>query len=429
MNANKQKILIIGGGGREHAVGWKVKQSSRCGELYFAPGNAGTAELGSNVALEATDILGLIEFAKANAIDVTLALPDDPLSLGIVDAFRAVNLRIFGPTQEASQLESSKAFAKHFMETHNLPTARFKTWTSYPGAEEYVNETQNFPLVIKASGLALGKGVVICQDVAEAHQVLNDMLIAKTFGDAGSVVVIEEFMTGPEISVHAFSDGLTYKLFPISQDHKKIGDDDTGPNTGGMGTITPLPFVDQDLIDTIEATIVAPTFEAMKASSTPFEGVLYPGLMLTPAGPKILEYNARFGDPETQMYMRLLETDLLDIVEACIDKKLHEIDIKWSTMAACNIVLASGGYPGKYEKGKAISGIRDAQADPSIIVFHAGTKLQDGTLVTNGGRVLGISAVGATFQDALKKAYDAVAKISFEGMQYRTDIGKKALEQ
>ncbi len=432
----RHNILIIGGGGREHAVGWKVKQSPRCGALYFAPGNAGTAEIGSNVALEATDILSLIDFVKANSIGLTLALPDDPLALGIVDAFRAVGLRIFGPTKEASQLESSKAFSKHFMETHNLPTAAFKTFTSYPAAEQYVSDTQNFPIVIKASGLALGKGVVICQDISEARHVLQSMLITKTFGDAGSVVVIEEFMTGPEISVHAFSDGVTHKLFPVSQDHKKIGEDDTGLNTGGMGTITPVPFVDQALINTIETTIVAPTLEAMKSASIPFEGILYPGLMLTPTGPKILEYNARFGDPETQIYMRLLESDLLDIIDACIDKTLHTIDIKWSSMAACNIVLASGGYPGKYEKGKIITGIEDAETDPDIKVFHAGTIIGDaqdpdenrrGKLLTNGGRVLGVSATGATLQEALAKAYAAVSKISFEGMQYRTDIGKKAL--
>ena len=434
----KHNILIIGGGGREHAVGWKVKQSPRCGALYFAPGNAGTAQLGSNVALEATDILGLIDFAKANNVTMTLALPDDPLALGIVDAFKAVGLRIFGPTQEASQLESSKAFAKHFMETHNLPTAAFKTVTSYPAALHYLSETQNYPIVIKASGLALGKGVVICQDISEATQVLQDMLVNKTFGDAGSVVVIEEFMTGPEISVHAFSDGVTHTLFPISQDHKKIGEGDTGLNTGGMGTITPVPFVDQDLINTIETTIVAPTFEAMKQASIPFEGILYPGLMLTPTGPKLLEYNARFGDPETQIYMRLLETDLVDIFDACIDKKLHLVDIKWSKLSACNIVLASGGYPGKYEKGKIITGIEEAEMDPDIKVFHAGTMrggAQDsnenirGKLMTNGGRVLGVSAVGATLAEALAKAYAAIPKISFEGMQYRTDIGKKALGQ
>jgi phosphoribosylamine--glycine ligase len=423
---DKQNILIIGGGGREHAVGWKVKQSPRCGGLYFAPGNAGTAELGINVAIQATDILSLIEFVKTNSITLTLALPDDPLSLGIVDAFRAVGLRIFGPTKEASQLESSKAFSKHFMESHNLPTATFKTFTSYPAAEEYVR-TQKFPLVIKASGLALGKGVVICQDIAEALQTLDNMFIKKIFGDAGSVVVIEEFMTGPEISVHAFSDGNTYKVFPVSQDHKKVGEGDTGLNTGGMGTITPLPFVDQTLMATIETQIIAPTLEAMNKASAPFEGVLYPGLMLTPSGPKILEYNARFGDPETQIYMRLLETDLLDIVDACIDKKLHEINIAWKNLAACNIVLASGGYPGSYEKGKIISGITEAQALPDIVVFHAGTARTGDMLVTNGGRVLGVSATGATLQEALDKAYEAVSKISFEGMQYRKDIGRKAL--
>jgi len=424
-----QKILIIGGGGREHAVGWKVKQSPRCGELYFAPGNAGTAMLGTNVSIQATEIAKLIELVKSEKIDLTLALPDDPLSLGIVDAFRAENLRIFGPTQKAAQLESSKAFAKHFMSSHNLPTAHFATFIDFEEAKKYVDK-ESLPIVVKASGLALGKGVVICKTHEEAYEALENNLVKKIFGESGAEVVIEEFMTGPEISTHAFSDGVSYKLFPISQDHKKVGEDDTGPNTGGMGTITPLPFVTEDLVNEIEEKIVAPTFEAMLKDGAPFEGVLYPGLMLTDTGPKILEYNARFGDPETQIYMRLLETDLIDIVDACIDKKLAALDIVWKNMAACNIVLASGGYPGSYEKGKLISGIEEAELDPAIKVFHAGTKRnENGELVTNGGRVLGVSAVAPTLEEALKIAYAAVSKISFEGMQYRKDIGKNALDQ
>jgi phosphoribosylamine---glycine ligase len=423
---HKQKILIIGSGGREHAIGWKIKQSERCGQLYFAPGNAGTQQLGINMDIKATDILGLIEFVKNEKIDVTLAIPDDPLAMGIADAFRAVGLRIFGPTKEAAQLESSKAYAKHFMKTHNLPTAKFKTCTSFPEAEHYVRK-QSFPLVIKASGLALGKGVLICHTIAEALEALDSILVKKIFGDAGSVVVIEEFLVGPEVSTHAFSDGNTYKLFPPCQDHKKIGDGDTGLNTGGMGTVTPLPFVSNDLMNMIGREIVSPTIQGMKALNAPFEGVLYPGIMLTSDGPRILEYNARFGDPETQIYMRLLETDLLDIIDACIDKKLHEINVKWKNLAACNIVVASEGYPGPVEKGKVISGIEEAQSDTTIIVFQAGTIIHEEKLVTNGGRVLGVSAVAETLEDALCAAYKAIEKISFEGMQYRKDIGQKVL--
>ena len=422
---NKQKILIIGSGGREHAVGWKIKQSGRCGEIFFAPGNAGTLSLGMNVDIKATDIEGLLSFAKKEHIDLTLALPDDPLALGVVNLFRENGLRIFGPTKEAAMLESSKAFAKNFMRNYRLPTAKFKTFTDFTDAKSYVDR-QSLPIVIKASGIALGKGVIIAQNMKEAHKALEDILVKKIFGDAGNEVVIEEFMTGPEVSTHAFSDGITYKLFPISQDHKRVGEGDTGPNTGGMGTITPLPFINEELIQTINTEIVAPTFEAMRAEDTAFEGVLYPGLMLTPSGPKILEYNARFGDPETQIYMRLLETDLLDIIDACIDKKLSDIEIKWKKKACCNIVIASGGYPNAYEKGKVISGIEEAELNHDIIVFHAGTAMKENILVTNGGRVLGVSAVADTLEKALKLAYDAVPKISFEGMQYRKDIGQKA---
>lgn len=426
MNPKKIKILIIGGGGREHAIGWKVAQSPRCGELFFAPGNAGTLSLGTNVDIKATDIESLLSFAKKESIDLTLALPDDPLALGVVDLFRENGLRIFGPTQSASKLESSKAFAKEFMRENRLPTAKFKVFTDITEATSYVDR-QMLPIVIKASGLALGKGVVIAQNFKEAHQALEDMLVNKVFGDAGSQVVIEEFMTGPEVSTHAFSDGESFSIFPMSQDHKRIGEGDTGPNTGGMGTICPLPFVNDDLTIELSNKIFSPTINAMKESGIPFEGVLYPGLMLTVEGPKILEYNARFGDPETQVYMRLLDTDLLDIIDACIDKNLGSLSIKWKPLFACTIILASSGYPGVYEKGRPISGIQEAELDQSIVVFHAGTTMKDGVLVTNGGRVLGVSAMADTLEKALKLAYEAVSKVSFEGMQYRKDIGKKAL--
>ncbi|HEY4503280.1 MAG TPA: phosphoribosylamine--glycine ligase [Candidatus Paceibacterota bacterium] len=426
---NKLKILIIGGGGREHAIGWKVAKSPRAGEIFFAPGNAGTAQIGKNIEIVATDIAKLIEFAKREQIDLTLALPDDPLAMGIVDEFQKVGLRIWGPTKAAAELEWSKAFSKNFMEKHNLPTAKFKTFTQYEEAKQYLSE-QSMPIVIKASGLALGKGVVICQSPEEAQAALEDMMLKKSFGNAGMEVVIEEFLDGTEISVHAFSDGKTFKMFPPSQDHKKIGEEDTGPNTGGIGTISPLPFVHSVLLKEIEDKIVAPTIAAMMKESKPFQGVIYPGLMLSHGHLKILEYNARLGDPETQTYMRLLETDILDIFDACIDQKLSELEIKWSHLSACTIILTSAGYPGNYEKGEVITGIETAEKNSNVVVFHAGTKLNEsGSLVTNGGRVLGVSATGSTLKIALATAYEAISKIHFEGIYYRRDIGKKSLTQ
>ena len=423
----KQKILIIGSGGREHAIGWKVAQSPKAGQIFFSPGNGGTSKIGINVDIKATDILGLLEFVKKERIDLTLALPDDPLALGIVDEFKKAGMRIFGPTKQASKLEWSKAFSKNFMHQHNLLTAKFEIFNNFKKAKKYISE-QSFPVVIKASGLALGKGVIICQNLEEANEALENMFIKKVFGDAGSIVVIEEFLTGPEISIHAFSDGKNYKMFPTSQDHKKIGENNTGLNTGGMGTIAPLPFVTDKLLKNIEKDIVIPTIESMNKDDNPFLGVIYPGLMLTKDGPKILEYNARFGDPETQTYMRLLDTDILDIFNACVDEKLDQIEINWSKKFACTIVLASGGYPENYEKGKVISGIEEAEMQSDIVVFHAGTKIVRQDLTTNGGRVLGISATGNTLEEALAKAYKAIKKIYFEGMQYRKDIGQSALK-
>ena len=427
MKNNKQKILIIGGGGREHAIGWKIKQSERCGELYFAPGNGGTASLGTNVDIKAIDIKALIEFVKKEKIDLTLAIPDDPLALGIVDEFQKEGLRIFGPSKNAAKLEASKAFSKNFMKKHNLPTAKFEVFTDYEPAKKYL-EGHSLPVVVKVSGLALGKGVFICENLHDANEAIENILVKKTFGDAGSEIVIEEFMTGPEISTHAFTDGKSYSIFPTSQDHKRIGEDDKGPNTGGMGTIAPLPFVTNELLKNIEDTIITPTLNGMSEDGNEFSGVVYPGLMLTNDGPKILEYNARFGDPETQTYMRLLDTDLLDIIDACVDGTLDKIEIKWKNLSACTIVLASGGYPENYEKGKIISGIVEAEQIKDIIVFHAGTKYdEDKNLVTNGGRVLGVTAVGDTLEEALNKAYKAVEEVFFDEMYYRKDIGRKAL--
>jgi len=426
MAIKKQKILIIGSGGREHAIGWKIAQSPMCGEIYFAPGNAGTLKIGINVDIKAIDIKSLIEFVKKEQIDLTLAIPDNPLALGIVDEFQKEGLKIFGPTKKAAQLESSKAYAKNFMQKYNLPTAKFGIFSSLDDAIFYVKK-QKLPIVIKASGLALGKGVVIVETEKEAFKVLEDILVKKIFGEAGNEVVIEEFLSGPEISIHAFSDGKNYSIFPTSQDHKRALEGDVGLNTGGMGTIAPLPFITKELNKNIEENIVKATLSGMVEEKNIYSGVLYPGLLLTEDGPKILEYNARFGDPETETYMRFLETDLLEIINACVDQKLSEIKINWKPIFACTIMLTSKGYPGSYKKGKIIKGVEEAELEKDIIIFHAGTKLENNNLMTNGGRVLGVSAVGKSLEEALKKAYKAIDKISFEGMQYRKDIGIKSL--
>jgi phosphoribosylamine---glycine ligase len=446
---NKQKILIIGaGGGREHALGWKIAQSPLAPKIFFARGNAGTAQIGTNLNIKETDIPTLLDFAKKNKIDLVLVVSDDPLAIGAVDEFKKAGFRTWGPSKAAAQIEASKAFSKDFMKRHNLPTAKFETFTDFQKAKEYISG-QPLPIVIKADGLAFGKGVIIAETHNEADEALQNIMVKKIFGNSGNAVVIEEFLIGPEISIHALSDGKNYKIFPAAQDHKRIGEGNTGPNTGGMGVIGPLPFVDKKIMSRIEKEIIAPTLKAMRNDGIPFEGILYPSLMLTSEGPKIIEFNARFGDPEVQVYMRLLDSDLLEILNACVDGKLDEQEIKWKNIYACNIALASGGYPGSYEKEKIISGIDSpleeyplggggriihpgASATPqdgnNIVIFHAGTKMENNKLVTNGGRVLGISAVGDTLEEALAKAYKAVEKISFEGMQYRKDIGKKALE-
>ncbi|MEI7709181.1 MAG: phosphoribosylamine--glycine ligase [bacterium] len=421
------KILIIGSGGREHAIGWKVAQSSRAGDLYFAPGNAGTAELGTNLYIKATHIPKLVEFAKKEHVDLTLALPDDPLALGIVDAFQAEGLRIWGPSKAAAELEWSKAYAKDFMKRHHVPTAKYEVFRDFESAKTYV-EKGGLPVVVKASGLALGKGVTVAQTKEEAVEVLQKIFIDKIFGSAGNEVVIEEFLEGVEISAHAISDGKSWKMFPCSQDHKRIFDGDAGPNTGGMGVIAPLPFVGEAMMQRIEKEIVAPTIAGMAQEGRPFVGILYPGIMLTAEGPKVFEFNSRFGDPETQTYMRLLDSDILDMFDASIDGNISELDIKWKNISACNIAIASGGYPGVYEKGKEISGIESAEKFKDIIIFHAGTKIENEKLVTNGGRVLNVSATGGFLKEAIDTAYMAAEKIKFEGMQYRKDIGKKALD-
>jgi len=418
-------VLIVGGGGREHALAWKLKQSPRIGKLYIAPGNGGTLSLGENVPIEAMNFDGLAKFAKEKNIGLTVVGPDDPLVGGIVDVFKSHNLRVWGPTKAAAQIEGSKAFSKQLMRDGGIPTADFKVCTEYDEALRYAHEC-GAPVVIKASGLALGKGVYVCETFEEIDRALKEIMVDRIFQDSGSKVVIEEFLDGPEISVHAVSDGNTYKMFPLIQDHKRALDNDQGKNTGGMGAIGPLPFVNDAQAADIEARIVKPTFDALKGEGISFSGLLYPGLKMSSQGIKVLEYNARFGDPECQVYMRLLKTDILDIFESCVDGKLAEQPIEWNSGFAVNIVVASGGYPDAYKKGLPITGIEDAEKLPGIIVFHAGTTF-DRKLKTSGGRVLGVSAVGDTLREVLDRAYQAVGKIHFEGMHFRRDIGAKAL--
>ncbi|MFA6050199.1 MAG: phosphoribosylamine--glycine ligase [Candidatus Paceibacterota bacterium] len=417
-------ILVIGGGGREHALGWKIKQSHKTEKLFFAPGNAGTATIGENAVLDPKNHSSVIEFCKENSVELVVIAPDDFLAAGLADSLLKAGIKAFGPTKAASELEWSKAFAKEFMVRHNIPTAAYKTFTDPNEAITYA-ETQSFPLAIKADGLALGKGVVIAESFEEAKDAIESMMEDGIHGDAGRIIVIEEFLTGREISTHAFCDGENVVMFPSSQDHKRIFEGDKGPNTGGMGTIAPLPWVTRELMERIKKEIVVPCIKAMKEEGKPFQGILYPGIMVTETGPKVIEFNARFGDPETQSYMRLLKTDLVDIMLACAEGALNEINIEWNEGAACCVVLASGGYPGTYEKGKEIAGL-DTLSEEEII-FHAGTKIQDGKTVTSGGRVLGVTAIGTDLKDALEKAYKTSEKISFEGKQFRKDIGAKSL--
>jgi len=421
------KVLIIGGGGREHALAWKLKQSPKVEKIYLAPGNGGTAALGENVSIASTDLSGLVKFAEENKIDLTVVGQDDPLALGVVDAFQEKGLRIWGPTKNAAQIEASKAFAKDLMAKQNIPTAQFSTFTDYDEALKYIRE-KGAPIVIKASGLALGKGVTVCQTLEQAETALKESMLDKVFGESGSTVVIEECLVGPEFSVHAFCDGKSYKLFPTAQDHKPVFDGGKGPNTGGMGTIAPVPWVTEEMMEEVSKKVVQPILDGLKNAGAPFLGLIYPGMMETKNGSKVIEFNCRFGDPETQSYIRLLKTDLYEILDASVDGKLDEVEIEWHPGFACCVALASGGYPGPYEKGKEITGIEEAEKQDDIIVFHAGTKLENGKILTAGGRVLGVTATADTLRGALDKAYAAIKLIKFPGMHYRTDIGQQSLE-
>lgn len=418
----KKRILVTGSGGREHALAWKLAQSPEVEKIYAAPGNAGTAPLGENVAIAAEDVEKLVEFAKANRIDFTIVGPDDALAAGVVDAFQKVGLKIFGPPAAAARLESSKAFAKEFMRRHGIPTADYREFTDCAEALEFCRSAK-YPLVVKADGLALGKGVIIAQNLAEAEGAVRMCLEDGAFGAAGKRIVVEEFLEGVECSIHALVDGSSYLLLPDCRDHKKAFDGNLGPNTGGMGTISPSGSVDEALRARICREVLDPFLAGIQKDGIAFRGMLFPGLMLTAEGPKVLEFNCRWGDPETQVLVRRLRSDLLPLLEATADGTLAEVCPEWDERAAVCVILASGGYPGSYEKGKVISGLESARELADVVVFHAGTKAQSDQILTNGGRVLGVTALGANLTEARALAYSAADRISFEGVQRRNDIG------
>ncbi|MCX7572084.1 phosphoribosylamine--glycine ligase [Tumebacillus sp. DT12] len=420
------KVLVIGGGGREHAIVWKLAQSSQKPTLYCAPGNPGIAQLATCVNIGGEEVSALADFAEQEGIDLTVVGPEAPLLAGIVDHFEERGLKVFGPKKAAAMVEGSKAFAKALMEQANVPTARYADFTDLEAARSYVRE-QGAPIVIKADGLAAGKGVVVAMTLEEAESALDMMMKDKAFGDSGSKVVIEEFLTGQEATVMAFVDGDTVRLMVPAQDHKPAYDGDKGPNTGGMGTYSPVPVVDEALLTRVEAEVIRPVIDHLKAEGTPYKGVLYAGLMLTEQGPKVIEFNARFGDPETQVVLPRLETDLLTVFQSVADGRLADLELRWSDQAAVCVILAAGGYPADYRKGDVITGL-DTAGDDSII-FHAGTKTTDAGTVTNGGRVLGVTGFGTDLKAAQAAAYRAVEQVKFEGMHYRTDIAEKAFRQ
>lgn len=419
------KVLVVGSGGREHALCWKIAQRPDT-EVYVAPGNIGMVDVATLVNIKVDDIAGLVDFAKAEGIDLTVVGPELPLTLGIVDAFQEAGLACFGPNKAAAKLEGSKAFSKELMKKYGIPTAAFDTFTDVEKAKAFVDEI-GVPCVVKADGLAAGKGVIICMTREEADKAIEDMLTDHAFGDASATIVIEEYMVGPEVSVLAFADGKSVLPMVSAQDHKRIFDGDKGPNTGGMGAYSPAPVYTEALSAEVNKTIIEPTIAAMAAEGTPFTGILYTGLMLTEKGPRVLEYNVRFGDPETQPIMVRMKSDIVELFQACVDGKLDEATLEWHDEAAVCVIMASGGYPASSEKGVPIYGLDDIAAEEAI-VFHSGTAEKDGEIVTNGGRVLGVTAKDATIKGAIDKAYAAVEKINFDHMQFRRDIGARALQ-
>jgi len=416
------KILVVGGGGREHAIVKKLAQSKKNPKIYVAPGNAGTEENATNVAISVMDFDKLADFAKKEKIDLTVVGMDDPLVGGIVDRFEAEGLRVFGPRKNAAILEGSKAFSKDLMKKYGIPTAAYENFNDPQKAIKYL-ETANYPIVLKADGLALGKGVLICKTFEEAKSGIEELMIDKSFGDAGNTIVIEEFLQGREVSVLSFVDGTHYALMTSAQDHKRAKDGDEGLNTGGMGTFSPSPFYTEEVDRYCKEHIYQKTVDAMRAEGREFKGIIFYGLMLTKSGVKVLEYNARFGDPETQVVLVRMENDIIDVFEACIDGCLDKIDLKFEDNAAVCVVLASDGYPLKYEKGKKITGLENFEGKTDIFAFHAGTKKVNDDVVTNGGRVLGITATATTLKEARDKAYEATKLIDFENKYMRNDIG------
>ncbi len=437
------KVLVIGSGGREHTLVWKLAQSPRVSKIYTAPGNGGTGRIACNVNINVEDGQAIVNFVEREKIDLTIVGPELPLVNGIVDEFEAKGLKVFGPSKYAAQLEGSKVFAKEVMDRCKVPTARFKIFDKALNARRYVQLT-GAPIVIKADGLAQGKGVIVAKTVKEAQDAIDSIMEKRIFGNAGNRVVIEECLDGEEVSIMALTDGETVVPLASSQDHKRVYDNDEGPNTGGMGAYSPAPVVDEKLMNEVLNRIIMPVIKGMKEEGMPYKGVLYAGIMITEQGPQVLEFNVRFGDPETQVVLPRLKNDVIDVIDAVIDGRLDRVKLDWDTRASVCIVLASGGYPGTYEKGKEISGIDEVEETEDVMVFHAGTKLdppqadrgggkmQDEShpsLLTDGGRVLGITALGKDLRSAIDRAYKAVGKVRFEGMHFRKDIGRKALER
>jgi phosphoribosylamine--glycine ligase len=422
------KILVVGGGGREHALAWKLARSKHCTRLYAAPGNPGIAEVGTCVPIKADAIDDLLAFARDEGIGLTVVGPEAPLVAGIVDRFQAEGLRVFGPTKAAAQVEGSKAWCKEVMMHSAVPTAEYRAFTSPSEALRYI-ESREEPLVVKASGLAAGKGVFVCSDQDEARQAVETVMTEKAFGEAGATVVIEERLSGEEASILALVDGTNIYPLESSQDHKAVFDGDKGPNTGGMGAYSPAPVVTEKVQKQVDRQVLVPMVHGMKAAGAPYKGVLYAGIMVTPGGPKVLEFNARFGDPEAQPLLVRLRSDLVEVLEAVIDDRLDEATLDWDPRPAVCVVMASGGYPGPYEKGKEITGLDRAGAMDDVVVFHAGTRSEDGRVYTNGGRVLGVTALGEDISAARDRAYEAVQRIRFQRAHWRTDIGVKAIRR
>ncbi len=427
------KLLVIGGGGREHALVWKLAQSPRVTHLWCAPGNAGTARetlaaggTVENVAIGAEDLPTLISFARKNRPDLTVVGPDGSLAMGIVDTFQAEGLRIWGPNQKAAQFESSKAFSQDFMERYGIPTARSRTFSDPTEARNFCAELGG-RCALKADGLALGKGVILSQNLDEAEAAIQQLLVQRAFGEASRQIVVQEFLEGIEISLHALCDGSHVQILPSSQDHKRIGDGDQGPNTGGMGTYSPTPFLSDVAWEQVGHTVLDPWIRGCASEGIDFRGLIYPGVMLTSSGPRVLEFNARWGDPETQVYVTRLENDMVDLLEACLDGSLDRHPLRWSRQASVCVVIAGAGYPGSAERGKVIHGLDEIERLPKVKVFHAGTVLKEGQVITNGGRVLGVTAWDETLTAARDRAYAAVSRICFDGMQFRHDIAVKGI--